>query len=92
MPWRLSAIAFRRLQCMMRGLTSSLTVTLQVTLVPHPTVSRTTLHKNQPLVPRSNSRINFFYQGSGFFMFQVDVGQLFRCAGHHSMCYYGSPR
>ena len=29
---------------------------------------------------------HFFYQGSGFFMFLVDVGQLFRCAGHHFMC------
>ena len=29
---------------------------------------------------------HFFYQGIGFFMFLVDVGQLFRCAGHHFMC------
>ena len=47
---------------------------------------RTTLPKNRPLVPQSNSRITFFYQGSGFFMFLVDVGQLLRCAGHHFMC------
>ena len=59
--------------------------------VPPPPCPRTTLRKNQPLVPRSNSRITFFYQGSGFFMFLVDVGQLFRCAGHHFMCVTTGP-
>ena len=34
---------------------------------------------------------HFFYQGSGFFMFLVDVGQLFRCAGHHFMCVTTGP-
>ena len=34
---------------------------------------------------------HFFYQGSGFFMFLVDVGQLFRCVGHHFMCVTTGP-
>ena len=33
----------------------------------------------------------FFYQGIGFFMVLVDVGQLFRCAGHHFMCVATGP-
>ena len=61
------------------------------TEIPPPPCPRTTLRKNQPLVPRSNSRITFFYQGSGFLMFLLDVGQLFRCAGHHFMCVAKGP-
>ena len=34
---------------------------------------------------------HFFYQGSGFFMFLVDVGQLFRCTGHLFMCVTTGP-
>ena len=63
----------------------------QTSTYPPPPCPRTTLRKNQPLVPRSNSRITFFYQVSGFFMFLVDVGQLFRCAGHHFMCVTTGP-
>ena len=54
--------------------------------VPPPLCLGTNLRKNRPLVPRLKSRLTFFYQGIGFFMFLVDVRQLFRCAGHHFMC------
>ena len=63
-----------------------------VDLLAAPRCLGTTLRKNRPLVPRSNSCTPFFYQGIGVFMVLVDVGQLFRCAGHHFMCVaYGSP-
>ena len=53
---------------------------------PPPPVSRN--HFAQEPTPGSAVEFahHFFYQGSGFFMFLVDVGQLFRCAGHHFMC------
>ena len=52
---------------------------------PPPPVSRN--HLAQEPTPGSAVKFShhFFYQGSGFFMFLVDVGQLFRCAGHHFM-------
>ena len=56
--------------------------------VPPPPCPGTTLRKNQPLVPRWNSRITFFTRVVGFL---VDVGQLFRCAGHHFMCVTTGP-
>ena len=45
-------------------------------------------HLAQERTPGSAVKFShqLFYQGSGFFMFLVDVGQLFRCAGHHFMC------
>ena len=56
-----------------------------------PPVSRNHLAQE----PTSGSAVefshHFFYQGSGFFMFVVDVGQLFRCAGHHFMCVTTGP-
>ena len=52
---------------------------------PPPLCPRTTLRKNCPLVPRSNSRTTFFYHGIGAFMVLVDAGQLFRCVGQHFM-------
>ena len=57
-----------------------------VTVPPPPPVSKT--HLAQEPTPGSAVKFShhFFYQGSGFFMFLVDVGQLFRCAGHHFMC------
>ena len=53
---------------------------------PPPPVSKN--HLAQEPTPGSAVKFShhFFYQGSGFFMFLVDVGQLFRCAGHHFMC------
>ena len=33
----------------------------------------------------------FFYEGIGFFMVLVDVGQLFRCVGQHFMCVATGP-
>ena len=53
---------------------------------PPPPVSKN--HLTQEPTPGSAVKFShhFFYQGSGFFMFLVDVGQLFRCAGHHFMC------
>ena len=45
------------------------------TYVPPPPCLGTTLRKNCPLVPRSNSRTTFFYHGIGFFMVLVDAGQ-----------------
>ena len=51
----------------------------------YPPCLGTALRKNRPLVPRSNSRTTFSYQGIGFFMVLVDAGQLFRCAGQHFM-------
>ena len=57
---------------------------------PPPPCLGTALRKNRLLVPRSNSRI-VFYKGIGFFMFLVDVGQLFRCTGHHFMCVATGP-
>ena len=56
-----------------------------------PPCPRTALRKNRPLVPRSNSRIIFFYCSIGFFMVLVDAGQLFRCAGQHFMCVATGP-
>ena len=58
---------------------------------PPPPCLGTTLRKNRPLVPRSNSRTTFFYHGIGFFMVLVDAGQLFRCAGQHFMCVATGP-
>ena len=56
------------------------------THTPPPPVSKN--HLAQEPTPGSAVKFShhFFYQGSGFFMFRVDVGQLFRCAGHHFMC------
>ena len=51
----------------------------------------TALHKNRPLVLRSNSRTTFLYHGIGFFMVLVDAGQLFRCAGQHFICVATGP-
>ena len=55
-------------------------------LYPPPPVPKN--HLAQEPTPGSAVKFShhFFYQGSGFFMFLVDVGQLFRCAGHHFMC------
>ena len=60
-------------------------------MVPPPPVSRN--HLAQEPTPGSAVEFShhFFYQGSGFFMFLVDVGQLFRCAGHHFMCVTTGP-
>ena len=59
--------------------------------VPPPPLSRN--HLAQEPTPGSAVEFShhFFYQGSGFFMFLVDVGQLFRCAGHHFMCVTTGP-
>ena len=59
--------------------------------VPPPPVSKN--HLAQEPTPGSAVKFShhFFYQGSGFFMFLVDVGQLFRCAGHHFMCVTTGP-
>ena len=56
------------------------------TYPPPPPVPKN--HLAQEPTPGSAVKFShhFFYQGSGFFMFLVDVGQLFRCAGHHFMC------
>ena len=58
---------------------------------PPPPVSRN--HLAQEPTPGSAVEFlhHFFYQGSGFFMFLVDVGPLFRCAGHHFMCVTTGP-
>ena len=58
---------------------------------PPPPVSKN--HLAQEPTPGSAVKFShhFFYQGSGFFMFLVDVGQLFRCAGHHFMCVTTGP-
>ena len=58
---------------------------------PPPPVSRN--HLAQEPTPGSAVEFShhFFYQVSGFFMFLVDVGQLFRCAGHHFMCVTTGP-
>ena len=60
-------------------------------LYPPPPVSKN--HLAQEPTPGSAVKFShhFFYQGSGFFMFLVDVGQLFRCAGHHFMCVTTGP-
>ena len=64
---------------------------LSVYLYPTPLVSKN--HLAQEPTPGSAVKFShhFFYQGSGFFMFLVDVGQLFRCAGHHFMCVTTGP-
>ena len=61
--------------------------TLEVRVVPPPPPVPKN-HLAQEPTPGSAVKFShhFFYQGSGFFMFLVDVGQLFRCAGHHFMC------
>ena len=58
---------------------------------PPPPVSKN--HFAQEPTPGSAVKFShhFFYQGSGFFMFLLDVGQLFRCAGHHFMCVTTGP-
>ena len=58
---------------------------------PPPPVSKN--HLAQEPTPGSAVKFwhHFFYQGSGFFMFLVNVGQLFRCAGHHFMCVTTGP-
>ena len=60
-------------------------------MYPPPPVSRN--HLAQEPTPGSAVEFShhFFYQGSGFFMFLVDVGQLFRCTGHHFMCVTTGP-
>ena len=60
-------------------------------VVPPPPVSKN--HLAQEPTPGSAVKFShhFFPQGSGFFMFLVDVGQLFRCAGHHFMCVTTGP-
>ena len=60
-------------------------------LYPTPPVSKN--HLAQEPTPGSAVKFShhFFNQGSGFFMFLVDVGQLFRCAGHHFMCVTTGP-
>ena len=60
-------------------------------MYPPPPVSKN--HLAQEPTPGSAVKFShhFFYQGSGFFMFLVDVGQLFRCAGHHFMCVTTGP-
>ena len=58
---------------------------------PPPPVSKN--HLAQEPTPGSAVEFShhFFYQGSGFFMFLVDVGQRFRCAGHNFMCVTTGP-
>ena len=58
---------------------------------PPPPVPRN--HLAQEPTPGSAVEFShpFFYQGIGFFMVLVDVGQLFRCAGHHFMCVATGP-
>ena len=62
-----------------------------VSLYPPPPVSKN--HLAQEPTPGSAVKFShhFFYQGSGFFMFLVDVGQLFGYAGHHFMCVTTGP-
>ena len=60
-------------------------------VTPPPPVSKN--HLAQEPTPGSTVKFShhFFYQGSGFFMFLVDVGQLFGYAGHHFMCVTTGP-
>ena len=62
-----------------------LVVAVCITTPPPPVPKN---HLAQEPTPGSAVKFShhFFYQGSGFFIFLVDVGQLFRCAGHHFMC------
>ena len=61
-------------------------VHMHMHMYPPPPVPKN--HLAQEPTPGSAVKFShhFFYQGSGFFMFLVDVGPLFRCAGHHFMC------
>ena len=67
------------------------TIHTSIHMYPPPPMSRN--HLAQEPTPGSAVEFShhFFYQGSGFFMFLVDVGQLFRCAGHHFMCVTTGP-
>ena len=58
---------------------------------PPPPASKNHLAQEPTLGSAVKFSHHFFYQGSGFFMFLVDVGQLFRCAGHHFMCVTTGP-
>ena len=60
------------------------------TLYPPPPVPRNHLAQEPPPSAVEFSH-HFFYQGIGFFVFLVDVGQLFRCAGQHFMCVATGP-
>ena len=71
--------------------TSQQAMNLLMLLPPPPPCLGTTLRKNRPLVPGSNSRTFFFYHGIEFFMVLVDARQLFRCAGQHFMCVATGP-
>ena len=51
-----------------------------------PPVPRNRLAQEPPPGSAVEFSHNFFYQGIGFFMVLVDVGQLFKCAGQHFMC------
>ena len=60
-------------------------------LPPPPPPSRNRLAQEPPPGSAVEFSHHFFYDGIGFFMVLVDVGQLFRCAGHHFMCVATGP-
>ena len=59
--------------------------------MPSPPMPRNRLAQEPPPGSAVEFSHNFFYQGIGFFMVLVDVGQLFRCVGHHFMCVATGP-
>ena len=92
LPWSCRAATMTHIVChttLSPQFLRSPKTTLGPRFVPPPPVSRN--HLAQEPTPGSAVEFSHHFSRVVFFMFLVDVGQLFRCAGHHFMCVTTGP-